>query len=140
MIAGTAAILILIVLAIFHIYWAIGGKAAKDIAVPSLNGRPVLKPTAFATALVAAGLLAISALLALRVGWLNLAVLPAKSLFVQIGAWLIAAVFALRAIGDFRYVGFFKTIREGRFARLDTFAYSPLCAGLALLIGISLIT
>jgi uncharacterized membrane protein SpoIIM required for sporulation len=56
---------------------------------------------------------------------------------VQITAWLIAAVFALRAIGDFRYVGFFKRIRDTRFARLDTLAYWPLCAVLAVLIGIA---
>jgi hypothetical protein len=43
----------------------------------------------------------------------------------------------LRAIGDFRYVGFFKRIRDSKFARLDTLAYSPLCAALAVLIGIA---
>jgi len=46
-------------------------------------------------------------------------------------------VFALRAIGDFRHVGFFKRVRGCRFARLDTLAYSPLCTALALLIGIA---
>jgi hypothetical protein len=60
-----------------------------------------------------------------------------NNVFVQIAAWLIAAVFALRAIGDFRYVGFFKRIRDSKFARLDTLAYSPLCAALAVLIGIA---
>jgi hypothetical protein len=36
-----------------------------------------------------------------------------------------------------RYVGFFKRIRDTRFARLDTLAYSPLCAMLAVLSGIT---
>jgi hypothetical protein len=63
--------------------------------------------------------------------------LPGNGVVIEVGAWLIAAVFALRAIGDFRYVGFFKRIRDSRFARLDTLAYSPLCACLALLVGIS---
>ena len=57
--------------------------------------------------------------------------------FAEIAAWVFAAMFALRAIGDFRYVGFFKRIRDTRFARLDTLAYSPLCAVLAVLIGIA---
>jgi len=77
--------------------------------------------------------------LAVRIGWLSLPAIPGLSGLVRVGAWLIAAAFALRAIGDFRYVGFFKRVRESRFARLDTFAYSPLCTLLALLIGFSAI-
>jgi hypothetical protein len=79
----------------------------------------------------------IVAILALRIGWLKLPVIAGDNILVQIAAWLIAAVFALRAIGDFRYIGFFKRIRDTRFARLDTLAYSPLCAVLAVLIGIA---
>jgi hypothetical protein len=137
MIPGTTAILILIALAGVHIYWAAGGKAGKGGAVPSLEGRPVLKPSSFVTALVAAGLLAMAALLALRIGWLPPAAFPAVGVIVQIAVWLMAAMFALRAVGDFRYVGFFKRIRDSRFARLDTWAYSPLCACLAALIALS---
>ena len=37
----------------------------------------------------------------------------------------------VRAIGDFRYVGFFKTRKSGRFAAMDSRCYSPLCAVLA---------
>lgn len=49
------------------------------------------------------------------------------------GSWAIAIVFALRAVGDFRYVGFFKRARDTVFARHDTFVYSPLCLALAVL-------
>jgi hypothetical protein len=137
MIAGAAAIVILLMLAGMHLYWAAGGKAGKGAAVPSANGRPLMRPSALGTTMVAVGLCVMAALLALRIGWLNVPALPGGSVVVQVGAWLIAAVFALRAIGDFRYVGFFKRIRDSRFARLDTLAYSPLCACLALLVGIS---
>jgi len=41
-------------------------------------------------------------------------------------------VLLARAVGDFKYVGFFKTVRASRFAVLDTWFYSPLCALLAL--------
>jgi len=136
-IAGSVAILILLIVAAVHIYWAAGGKAGKGAAIPSANGRAVIRPSAFGTALVAVGLCAMAALVALRIGWLDLPALPGNSVVVEIGTWLIAVVFALRAIGDFRYVGFFKRIRDGKFARLDTLVYSPLCAFLALLIGIS---
>ena len=136
-IAGSVAILILLIVAAVHIYWAAGGKAGKGAAIPSANGRAVIRPSAFGTALVAVGLCAMAALVALRIGWLDLPALPGNSAVVEIGTWLMAVVFALRAIGDFRYVGFFKRIRDGKFARLDTLVYSPLCAFLALLIGIS---
>ncbi|EGD05771.1 hypothetical protein B1M_04736, partial [Burkholderia sp. TJI49] len=48
---------------------------------------------------------------------------------------VLALIFAVRAVGDFRYVGFFKRIRGSRFARMDTLCYSPLCAALALSIA-----
>ena len=48
------------------------------------------------------------------------------------GLWIIAGIFILRAIGDFRYVGFFKSVKQSAFARADSRYYSPLC----LLIGV----
>jgi hypothetical protein len=137
MIAGAAAIVMLLMLAGMHLYWAAGGKAGKGAAVPSASGWPLMRPSVLGTAMVAVGLCVMAALLALRIGWLNVPALPGNGVVIEVGAWLIAAVFALRAIGDFRYVGFFKRIRDSRFARLDTLAYSPLCACLALLVGIS---
>jgi uncharacterized protein DUF3995 len=137
MIAGAAAIVILLLAAAIHVYWAAGGKAGRAAAVPTADGRAVIKPSPLGTGLVAAGLCVIAGLLAFRIGWLKLPGVADNNVLVQIAAWLIAAVFALRAIGDFRYVGFFKRIRDSKFARLDTLAYSPLCAALAVLIGIA---
>jgi hypothetical protein len=137
MIAGATAIVILLLLAAVHVYWAAGGKAGKAAAIPTAEGRPVIKPSASSTAMVAVGLCVVAAMLALRIGWLKPPGFADDNIFIQIAAWVIAAVFALRAIGDFRYVGFFKRIRDTRFARLDTLAYSPLCAVLAILSGIA---
>ncbi len=47
------------------------------------------------------------------------------------GAWGLGGVLLLRAIGEFRYVGLFKRVRGTRFATLDTWLYTPLCAMLA---------
>ena len=49
---------------------------------------------------------------------------------------LALALFA-RAIGDFKYVGFFKRVRDSRFAGLDTLLFSPLC--LLLAVGVAAI-
>jgi hypothetical protein len=46
---------------------------------------------------------------------------------------VLAIIFAARALGDFRFVGFTKSVRDSRFARLDTRVYSPLCVLLAAL-------
>lgn len=42
--------------------------------------------------------------------------------------WLAAGLFALRVVGDFRYVGLFRSIRKTAFARMDRIFYTPLCA------------
>ena len=39
----------------------------------------------------------------------------------------IAMLMFARAIGDSNLVGFFKEVKDSKFARLDTWVYSPLC-------------
>jgi len=50
----------------------------------------------------------------------------------------MAVVFAARAVGDFKYVGFFKSIKGTTFALWDTRVYSPLNVVVAALAGLSL--
>lgn len=137
MIAGAAAGMILAILAMLHVYWAAGGKIGKTAAVPTRDDKPLFAPTPFTTIIVALGLFAMAALNAVRIGWIAA---PGNSRFVRAGLWLTAAIFLLRAVGDFRYVGFFKRHRDSRFARLDTRLYSPLCLLLACLIIMSAIS
>jgi uncharacterized protein DUF3995 len=134
MIAGAAAAIILSLLAVIHIYWALGGTLGKSRAIPTRDGQQLFTPTPFTTFLVAFGLFVMSALNAIRIGWITV---PEISRFVRAGLWLTAAIFLLRAVGDFRYVGFFKRHGESRFAKLDTLLYSPLCLLLACLVAIS---
>ncbi len=117
-------------LAALHLYWALGGTKGLRGTVPSHCGRPVIEPGPKACWVVAL-LLAMAALLALWRG--NILVLPAPDGLPRLGIWLVAAVFAGRAIGDWRYVGFFKRVRDTEFSRLDTRYFSPLCLVLAVL-------
>ncbi|WLH37844.1 DUF3995 domain-containing protein [Pseudomonas sp. FP2196] len=120
------------VIALMHVYWALGGQWAAVAAVPQVpvegfvkTVRPAFKPSGWITLVVAAGLLAIAALVCLRVGW-GLPLVHHKAL-----QWVISAIALLmfaRAIGDSNLVGFFKEVKGSRFARLDTWVYSPLCA------------
>jgi len=134
MFPAIAACLILVSLGILHIYWAAGGAAGKDAAIPTKDGRPLFSPAPIGTAVVGLILFAMAALVAAKIGWLAA---PALQRPVHVGIWLLAILFLLRAIGDFRYVGFFKRVRDSRFAKLDTVAYSPLCLLLAALLAIS---
>ena len=132
-IAGGTAVILLVTLGVLHLYWAIGGQWGKGVALPEHEGRPVWRPSALGTGLVALGLFTMAVLL-LRVGWLG-AYSGAKP--VRAGVWLVAALFLFRALGDFRYVGFCKRVRGTRFARLDTLIYSPVCLLLAVLITLT---
>jgi hypothetical protein len=46
---------------------------------------------------------------------------------LRCGVWGLALVFMLRAVGNLRTFGFFKTVTGTPFARWDTWLYSPLC-------------
>ncbi|WP_409285059.1 DUF3995 domain-containing protein [Pseudomonas protegens] len=117
-------------ISLIHLYWAAGGKRGSDAVTPQVPGpapgqsQPAFHPPALATLLVAVGLLLVAMLVCLRVG-LYLPSVTHPSL-----QWVISAIALLmfaRAIGDSELVGFFKQVRDSKFARLDTLFYSPLC-------------
>ena len=116
-------------LSALHLYWAAGGRTGAVAALPERDGAPIFQP-GIASTLVVAGLLASAAVLVLaRAGHWPAALLP--HWIVTPGTQVVALVLIARSIGDFRYVGFFKRVRDTRFARLDTRVYSPI----ALLLG-----
>jgi hypothetical protein len=115
---------ILALLGVLHVYWAFGGRFGKEAVIPGRNGVPLFKPGVAATLAVAVLLWSGAACLLERLGLLGEFV-PAG---VGAGAApVMAVVFLLRAIGDFRYVGFTKRAAPSRFAYWDTRLYSPLC-------------
>lgn len=117
-------------ISLVHLYWAAGGKLGVTAAIPQLPGefasgpRPAFKPSALGTLLVGVGLVAIAVLVCLRAG---LYFEPVSNHALQWGISAVALVMFARAIGDSELVGFFKKVGGSRFARLDTFFYSPLC-------------
>jgi Protein of unknown function (DUF3995) len=123
---------ILAALALLHFYWAAGGGTGKAAAIPTAGARPMLHPGPLSTAAIAFILLAMAATVAARAGLLPV---PGLVRVSRWATWLIAAAFALRAVGEFHYVGFFKTVVDTRFATMDTKLYSPLCLMLAGLIA-----
>jgi hypothetical protein len=116
-------------LAALHVFWAFGGTWGSGAAIAEIDGRPRFVPSRGATLAVAAALAGAGVVVLARAE-LILAPVPRGTL--QCAVAVLAIVFLLRSIGDFRLMGFFKSVRGTRFAVRDTWVYSPLC----LLIGL----
>ena len=120
--------LVFVALALWHFRMAFSPAGSGGGAVPSIEGKPLFIPAARATAAGGVILLLFGTLVAATGGVIEVPVPP------RVLSWLsLALALGLlgRAIGEFRYVGFFKRVRGSRFARLDTMLYSPLCLLLA---------
>lgn len=122
-----AVILSLLLVLIFgtlssvHMYWALGGRWGIENAAPvNEGGKKFLNTGVMSSFVVAVGLALFGAYYIIQ---------PAGLL--AIAGWIIPSIFFIRAIGDFRYVGFFKRVKSSTFARLDTKFYSPLCLVIA---------
>ena len=112
---------IFIIIAGFHFYWAFGGKFGSQAVIPQLKDDKVaFQPPVLATIIVA---------LAMLVGaWLSWKPHTNSCASTLIyGNLAIGVTMLIRAVGDFKYVGFFKKIKGTTFAQNDTRYYSPLC-------------
>lgn len=122
---------IFLVISLIHFYWAFGGKWGSDAVLPTKedNKTRMFEPTMWSTIIVAFVFLGFGLIVLPPDGdkgtplWLD-----------AYGIWIIGGIFALRAIGDFNYVGFFKKIKQTKFAVNDTKYFSPLCLIIAILI------
>lgn len=108
-----------------HFYWALGGRWGFDSSLPTnKKGDRLLNPRATDSFIVGIGLLGFT-LFYLNTFGVNILSYP--NWLASLIGWFIPAIFTLRAIGDFRYVGFFKKIEGTKFSRMDTKLFSPLC-------------
>ena len=112
-------------LAILHIYWALGGKLDIRKMIPVVNDEPVFTPGVFGT-FVVAGMLTCFAIVALALGFYDTVSVNHQP-YLKITGFTIGAVLVLRAIGEFKYIGFFKRVRGSKFATYDNWLYSPFC-------------
>ena len=121
---------VFLVLAGWHVYMAVMPRvgSGESGAVPSVGGKPLFVPSRHATLAVAVVLLLFAGLVAATAGLVPLALPPVWLAWMS---YALALGLLARAIGEFKYVGFFKRVRGSRFATLDTFVYSPLCLLLA---------
>jgi hypothetical protein len=119
---------VLFVLSALHVYWAVGGVTGGS-AIPSRpDGTPLFRPGRRASLAVAVALAGAGFLVVARAGVVS-PVLPL--VWIRVGTWAVAAAFAARAIGEFRYVGMFRRVRDTEFARWDRRLFTPLCVAIA---------
>lgn len=128
-VAAWLAASILFAIGLLHVYWAFGGRWGRGAVIPEHEGKRAFVPGPGPTLIVAVGVVAAGAALLAEAG---IADWQVSSGLVRTIAWICAAVFALRAVGEFNYFGLFKKRRQTVFARMDTYLYTPLCAFLSL--------
>jgi hypothetical protein len=125
-----STVIILLVISLIHFYWAFGGRWGSGAVIPqnSEGASAVFKPRTIETVSVAILILIVCFILFAQSGALPFF---GANTFTQWSCMFFALVFFIRAVGDFKYVGFFKKIKGTAFASYDTSLYSPLCLYLA---------
>ena len=112
----------------FHVIWVFRGLPAVPV-VPVIPDGPILRPSQLATLAVAAALAGAVLVVLARA---DLILRSAPRAITTLACAALGVVFVLRAMGDFRLMGFFKRIRDTDFAVWDTWLYSPLCLAIGL--------
>jgi hypothetical protein len=118
-------VIIFFILSIIHFNWVRGGTWGFDNALPTNeNGERILNPRKIDSLIVGLGLLGFSFFYLHLSDLLKIPILELISNYIK---WIIPSIFLLRAIGDFRYMGLFKKVKNTAFGRFDTFYFTPLC-------------
>lgn len=122
--------IIFFTLGLIHLNWVLGGEFGYENSLPTNEeGKRVLNPKKIDSTIIAIGLISFGIFYIFKSSLVenNLPIW-----IIKYGGWIIPSIFILRAIGDFKYIGFFKKIKTTKFGKMDTKFYSPLC----LIIGI----
>jgi glucan phosphoethanolaminetransferase (alkaline phosphatase superfamily) len=122
-------VIVYAVIALIHFYWLFGEKWLDKALPTDENGKRVLNPRKFETIIVTLGLLLFAFYYLLKIELFEVEV---PKLITKYSGWIISTIFIIRAIGDFKYVGFFKKIKNTKFAEFDTkyFTFISLIIGL----------
>ena len=112
------------IISVIHIYWAFGGEKGIRKAIPTNDGKPLFNPGTFSTLLIAVLLNFLSILILEFADVIDIDFIP--KIFIKRMLLICAGFFLVRSIGDFKYAGFTKKIRNSPFAYWDTRLYSPI--------------
>jgi hypothetical protein len=122
---------IFFILSIIHFNWVFGGTFGFDVSLPTNEkGERVINPKRMESAVVGAGLMTFAFFYLVKSGMIAI---DLPDWVMNYVSWIIPLIFILRAIGEFRYIGFFKRIKKTEFGKLDTRFYSPLCLAVGII-------
>ncbi|WP_440121786.1 DUF3995 domain-containing protein [Tenacibaculum sp. Ill] len=123
---GVICVLILFSISLIHVYWAFGGTLWVDAVIPTKTANEkAMNPPKALTFVVAIVIGAFAVVYAEKIQLFTLNSMP--TWLQDYGLYVVASIFIIRAIGDFKYVGFFKKTKATEFAVNDTKYFSPLC-------------
>ncbi|MBO0322005.1 DUF3995 domain-containing protein [Muricauda sp. CAU 1633] len=123
--------IVFIFLAGLHFYWAIFGIKEPEAVLPTEIGSSKVKSPGKLVSVLVGFILLFFAFV-----FINKVLIYVDKPWVSYIPLVIGIIFILRAFGDFKYIGFFKTAKNSKFSALDTRYYSPLCLFLGALIFI----
>lgn len=124
-----SSVVVLTFISFIHFYWLLGGKWGLTVSLPEkVKGGALFTPRIIETLIVAIGLLVVGFMLLVQ-----FSAIPffKPNIITESFCIIFTVIFFLRAVGDFKYLGFFKRIKHSTFAKYDTRYYSPLCLYLA---------
>ncbi|MFZ3588910.1 DUF3995 domain-containing protein [Bacillus sp. DJP31] len=125
------SVVVLTLISFIHFYWVFGGRWGFTASVPEkAGGGALFTPRIIETFIVAIGLLIVGFMLLVQ---FNAIPFYKPNIITKSFCIIFTIIFFLRAVGDFKYLGFFKRIKHSTFAKYDTRYYCPLC----LYLGIS---
>ncbi|WP_027076336.1 DUF3995 domain-containing protein [Maribacter antarcticus] len=128
---STILLVIFTSLGFIHFYWLFGGKWGLEKVIPTKDNQlNTLSIPKFATLIVGLIFVFFGLIYLVKSGLTNLEV---PNWVTNYGYWILPSIFILRAIGDFKYVGIFKKIKNTNFAKADSMFFSPLCLTVAIL-------
>jgi len=114
--------IVFIFLAGLHFYWAIFGIKEPEAVLPMKTGSSKVKSPGKLVAVLVGIILLFFAFI-----FINKVLIYVDRPWLSYAPLIIGVIFILRAFGDFKYIGFFKTAKNSKFSALDTRYYSPLC-------------
>lgn len=102
-------------LGLIHFNWVIGGEFSFEKSLPTKeNGEKVLNPKKIESAVVGIGLIVFGVFYLIKSELLEFNI---PDWIIKYGGWIIPTIFLLRAIGEFKYLGFFKKIKDTEFGK-----------------------
>ncbi|GAA3769422.1 DUF3995 domain-containing protein [Flavobacterium ginsengiterrae] len=122
---------IFLFLSLVHFYWAFGGKWGTEGVYPTPDSQtPPKNPGIISTLIVAIVLFTFALFYLIKV---SIILFELPFWIQKYGLWILTSIFAVRAIGDFKYLGFFKKIKNTKFGQNDTKYFAPLCLVISIL-------